>query len=1590
ISGIDSPAPISITGGSYSIGCTGTFVTTAGTITNNQTVCVRLTAAGTNNTLTTATLSVGSLSRAFAAITLVPGTFSTSPALSTYDHHVLALRSDGRLLSWGSGAGLAGAVGPGATAFPRPIPGISGVVNIAAGPGYNVVVRSDGSVWSWGSNPNNGLGQGAGVSSVSAPQLIQGLDLAEQAVALGGAAFVRRAGGSVWGWGGVLGATPVAVSGLAGVVEISRGAGNSLLARDMNGIVWTWSQSTGMSVVSQVNGIANAASISGGIDHNLVVLTDGRVMSWGGNGNGQLGRTGNPAIPDFVPGLNDIQKVSAGNFYSLALRATGGVLAWGWNRDGQTGVPSLAQSESGTSTPLPVGINVPVESIHAGLQVGLAVLSDGMVMSWGTLDFGTIGRNYSTLGPTFALGMNGEGNLSLQLGAASGNAFYFTPQFGVGPAETVVSNTIVIGGLFPGLSAELTVAGGEVSVNGGVFSASPQIVVNGDSVRVRVVSSSSGLATTSAATVRIGPPGSGPNQLQSNTFYVRTRETSASQAVVPKAVLGDAFTLILTSEGTVFGTGYNGNGQLANGSTFSRPKLLPVPGLGGVLDIAAGRNHALILRKGARTVGAFGYNGMRQLGGADVSPNVLRVLDVPGISQVIALTAGDFHSLALKDDGTVWAWGSNVDGQIGQGSTATVQYAAPTQVKGVGGGGFLTGVVAITSGGRHNLAVLVDGSVVAWGNNASGQLGNNSTVSSSSPVVIGGLSNIVAVAAGGAHSLALKNDATVLAWGDNAFGQLGVNDTNNRLTPAAIPGLTQIGRLAAGATHSIAIKTGGVLFTWGNNANRQLDYFESGQMATPSANRTSPTPLTSVTNVIANSSFFAIAAGGRHSMGLKTNGQIYLWGDNAFGQLGNKSGNFNPHSGNLNLLRGDAGIAAFAGAVITSIGGSSSSGTSIVNVDGLATGYDFGNLNPNPSPAPVIDGSFKNNDLTQVVSGVDVAVENSSGSAFAVNKLNCNPALNANEECTFRVTFNPTIAGDYAGTLKVIADLPGSPEVRTLFGKAIAPASPGLKITSTGTAGSNGYLLFESKTIGSTSDPQNIVIQNVGTATLTVSSASVTQGAADFSLPSPNACATVAAGASCNLPVLFNPTGPNERDGTVTLTTNVAGSTNATITLRGVADSTTAPLPTYTVTVAKAGNAAGTGTVTSTAPASPTINCGATCNATWTTGSTVTLTANPGANSSFTNWSGVTCNGGNTSTTCTFTLTANTNITATFTLNTYAVSGAANPMAGGSVNCTSPVNHGATTTCTATPAMGYTLTNISGCGGTSSSTSPYTTGPITAACTVTANFTLSATVPNAPTIGTATAGNGQVTIAFTAPMNDGSSPITSYTATCGGQSASGANSPITVTGLTNGTPINCTVVATNAIGSSPPSTASNSVTPAAPTITLQSVQSKKTHGSAGDQLLAVAQGIPITGAITIEPRDARRGHTLIFDFGTPISAAGSAGAIDNAAQPIGMAYPRAVGNTIEVTLIGIPDNRRVTVQLSGINGFGTAAVSLGFLVGDVNGTGKVNGADVSAVKSRVTPSTVNASNFKFDLNQNGVIDAGDLMMVKGRAGWMIP
>ncbi len=278
----------------------------------------------------------------------------------------------------------------------------------------------------------------------------------------------------------------------------------------------------------------------------------------------------------------------------------------------------------------------------------------------------------------------------------------------------------------------------------------------------------------------------------------------------------------------------------------------------------------------------------------------------------------------------------------------------------------------------------------------------------------------------------------------------------------------------------------------------------------------------------------------------------------------------------------------------------------------------------------------------------------------------------------------------------------------------------------------------------------------------------------------------------------------------------------------------------------------------------------------------------------------------------------------------------------------------------------------------------------TAAVDVDRSFNIvAASAPGAPSIGVATPGNHQATIAFIAPASDGGSAITGYTVVCGAFSANGTLSPITVTGLSNGASYSCSVTAINAIGAGPASGSVN-VTPSSG-IALAAVQSRKLHGSVGEFDIAIDTSVTVDGNVVVEPRMTEGGgvHRVVFQFSRAVESVAAVSAQDGNAMSIGSPTAAISGSEVTVTLSGVPDATRVSVQLSGVNGTLTVAAAMGYLVGDLNNTRSVSSSDISAIKQR-SGMAVDGSTFKYDVNLSGTIGSSDISAVKVRSGNLLP
>ena len=287
-----------------------------------------------------------------------------------------------------------------------------------------------------------------------------------------------------------------------------------------------------------------------------------------------------------------------------------------------------------------------------------------------------------------------------------------------------------------------------------------------------------------------------------------------------------------------------------------------------IVQVAAGEGHTIALASDGG-VWAWGSNDYGQcgIGSASYSSPLAQVV---GLTKVKHIAAGGNHSLAVKADGSVWAWGSNGFGELGDGSTT--DRAVPVQAVG------LVGAKSCSAGVCHSLAVTASGGAYGWGDNYYGQAGSGSiNVCETTPVPVAGLTGASSVAAGGYHSMALYVSGGVSAWGCNFYYQLGDWSNVHSGTPVQVKGLANMQSIAAGEYHSLALDSSGNVFAWGSGMYGQLGDGSGYSLGID------PSQVAGLAGVE------SIAAGRSFCLAVGSNGDVFGWGDNCFGQLGDGS-----------------------------------------------------------------------------------------------------------------------------------------------------------------------------------------------------------------------------------------------------------------------------------------------------------------------------------------------------------------------------------------------------------------------------------------------------------------------------------------------------------------------------------------------------------------------------------------------------------------------------------------------------------------------------------------------------------------------------
>ena len=692
---------------------------------------------------------------------------AATPSINAGGSHSIALHADGTIRAWGNDAG--GQLGVGrslASANPITVAGATGITAIASGLSHVLALRADGTVLAWGNNSSGQLGDGT-TTNRSTPVRVTGLSDVT-AIWAGGSHSLALSGGSVWVWGA------------NGTGQLGDGNYDD------------------RAIPFRLSGLIDVLALSGGGSFTMALKRDGSVWAWGANSAGQLGdgtrtalHTGR-ATPAPVLGLSGIADIAAGGEHAVARKTDGTVWAWGNNNRGQLG--------DGTTIDRLVPVRVSglsgVLKIAAGFSLAMAIKGDGTVLAWGGNGYAELGDGTYTdrLLPVPLSGLNGATSIST--------------------------------GFFHSISL---IAGGT-------------IVAWGNN--------------------EYGELGDG-------TVQQRLTPAPVSGITGVRAVaVGDVHSVALKTDGTVLTWGDNASGQLGNGAFIFRSTPIPLA-LTGATKISAGGAHTVALKADGGVL-AWGDNRAGQLGdGTAQNRSTPAAVNGLGIgSGVKTISAGGLFTLALKADGIVLAWGDNFSSQLGDRSNPDT--SVPAQVNG------LSGVLAIAAGAEHSVALNGDGTVSTWGRNNAGQLGNGTITTGyagrSTPTRVNGLSGVTTIAAGSAHTVALRSDGSVMAWGSNDGGRLGDGTTIDRLTPVPVSGLTGVIAIAAGNTHTLAMKSDGTVWAWGSNYAFQLGDGTSTE-------RVLPVQITGLTGIVAISA-------SSHSFALKNDGSVLSWGRSDFGQIG--------------------------------------------------------------------------------------------------------------------------------------------------------------------------------------------------------------------------------------------------------------------------------------------------------------------------------------------------------------------------------------------------------------------------------------------------------------------------------------------------------------------------------------------------------------------------------------------------------------------------------------------------------------------------------------------------------------------------------
>lgn len=795
-----------------------------------------------------------------------------------------ALTNLGDMYGWGQNSEYSdGALGLGDSVnrnIPTKIsfPGLTGKIVAFDTSGLRTVAISDkGEVYTWGNNSKGQLGLGNNNATINVPtKLSYKFDnsIAKVWMTGYGTTFVMTSDGDMYAWGynaeGQTTQSPTeSAQTTPTIVDKSKFDGQVIEVDSMydtvfaitdKGSLYSWGGKTvrpDRLDVKNIPTIINSSSFDGTVQmvdgwyissnsgYNAIMLTDaGSVWIFGQSGFKKLDMNG-------VDG-KIVSLLSNGANHFFIKTAAGTYYAYGDNNFGELGLGDKNDRTIPSKLPLD-NIGSGIAEISPGYDQTLLLSNDGDLYSAGDNSMGALGQGNNDDLSTFTR-IKSMPPLTPNIKSVT---------FGNTPANNfIVQDDSTITATVPASTTAGTVDVTVADNDGNVVKTTSYTYLNPMSL-TGITPNNGSVAGGNSVTI------SGANMLRGKG--------------IKKIVAGSGHTLALITDGKLYAWGNNNYGQLGFGDTTNRttPTALPTTDFDGtVISVATGLSYTIALTDNGSVYG-WGYNSNGQLGQNDATNRSAPVKiqqSYFGGDKVTSIAAGRGRIFAITSAGKLYAWGNNNYGQLGLGDQAS--RSIPTEVSRSNFGN--KNISAIVVGGNQTIALTADNKLYAWGSNTYGELGTGDNTARNIPTLVNISSlngSIKALAAGDSYSMVLTTAGKIYAWGNNGYGQLGLNDTNNRNIPTEVATTNMDGTVAAisaGGSHALALTTTHKLYTWGNNNYGQLGFGDTTSRKVPTE-----VPTSGFSGAV-----ISLAAGDTHTLVLVSPGKLYAWGNNDNGQLG--------------------------------------------------------------------------------------------------------------------------------------------------------------------------------------------------------------------------------------------------------------------------------------------------------------------------------------------------------------------------------------------------------------------------------------------------------------------------------------------------------------------------------------------------------------------------------------------------------------------------------------------------------------------------------------------------------------------------------